>query len=62
LNDLARFVLKQQEIVDGVKRGKLSNDDKRLLRKVKADLKQYFSLIAQIESLSNEKFDDSSIS
>lgn len=48
--------------MDGVKRGKLSNDDKRLLRKVKADLKQYFSLIAQIESLSNEKFDDSSIS
>lgn len=48
--------------MDGVKRGKLSNDDKKLLRQVKADLKKYLSLIAQIESSSNEKFDDSSIS
>jgi len=59
---LAQFVLKQQEIMDGVQRGKLSNDDKKLLRQVKADLKKYLSVIAQIESLRNEKFDDSSTS
>jgi hypothetical protein len=48
--------------MDGVQRGKLSNDDKELLRQVKLDLKKYLSIIAQIESLRNEKFDDSSIS
>ncbi len=59
---MVQFVLKQQEIMDGVQRGKLSNDDKELLRQVKLDLKKYLSIIAQIESLRNEKFDDSSIS
>jgi hypothetical protein len=45
--------------MDGVQRGKLSNDDKKLLKQVKSDLRKYLSLIAQIESLRNEKFDDS---
>jgi len=45
--------------MDGVQRGKLSNDDKKLLRQVKSDLRKYLSLIAQIESLWKEKSDDS---
>ena len=45
--------------MDGVRKGKLSNDDEKLLRQVKSDLKKYLSVIAQIERLRNEKFDDS---
>jgi len=49
--------LKQQEILNGAERGKLSNDDRKLLRQVKSDLRKYLSLIDQIESSLNEKFD-----
>jgi hypothetical protein len=55
--DLTRFVADREEILKGAKRGKLSYENRELLRVVKPALKKYLSDINEIEKLLSEKFD-----
>ncbi len=57
-NELLKFVLKHQEILNNAQRGKFRKEDRELLINVKAELKKNLSRIEEIETLWGDSFDE----